>query len=282
MTDNQERPIENDDGGARVLNLPLAHIKSNPAQPRARFDPALLAELAASLREHGVLQPVLVRPLPDGDYELIAGERRWQAARQAGLATLPALVLRASPQRALELALVENIQRADLTPLEEAEAYKGLMAALGLTQDKLAERLGVSRVAVTNRLRLLTLTDGARDALMHGRISEGHARALLALRGARQDEALRVVERAGLNVRQTESLTRRLSAESGRARDGRGGRAPDTAVEALAEGLRRALGEKVKVRRSGTGIAVLLHFHSPNAAYDMLEALGGGVDGDEL
>ena len=282
MTENSEQPVENDDGPARVLNLPLAHIKSNPAQPRARFDPALLAELAASLREHGVLQPVLVRPLPDGDYELIAGERRWQAARQAGLATLPALVLRASPQRALELALVENIQRADLTPLEEAEAYKGLMAALGLTQDKLAERLGVSRVAVTNRLRLLTLTDGARDALIHGRISEGHARALLALRGARQDEALRVVERAGLNVRQTESLTRRLSAESGRARDGRGGRAPDTAVEALAEGLRRALGEKVKVRRSGTGIAVLLHFHSPNAAYDMLEALGGGVDGDEL
>jgi len=282
MTENSEQPVENDDGPAHVLNLPLAHIKSNPAQPRARFDPALLAELAASLREHGVLQPVLVRPLPDGDYELIAGERRWQAARQAGLATLPALVLRASPQRALELALVENIQRADLTPLEEAEAYKGLMAALGLTQDKLAERLGVSRVAVTNRLRLLTLTDGARDALMHGRISEGHARALLALRGARQDEALRVVERAGLNVRQTESLTRRLSTESGRARDGRGGRAPDTAVEALAEGLRRALGEKVKVRRSGTGIAVLLHFHSPDAAYDMLEALGGGVDGDEL
>ena len=282
MTENSEQPVENDDGPARVLSLPLERIKPNPAQPRARFDPTLLAELAASLREHGVLQPVLVRPLPDGDYELIAGERRWQAAHQAGLATLPALVLRASPQRALELALVENVQRADLTPLEEAEAYKGLMAALGLTQERLAERLGVSRVAVTNRLRLLSLTEGARDALMHGRISEGHARALLALRGERQDEALRVVERAGLNVRQTESLARRLSAEGGRARDGRSSRAPDTAVDMLAEGLRRALGEKVKVRRSGAGLAVLIHFHSPDAAYDMLAALQGDADGDEL
>jgi len=282
MTDNSEQPVENDDGPARVLSLPLERIKPNPAQPRARFDPALLAELAASLREHGVLQPVLVRPLPDGDYELIAGERRWQAAHQAGLATLPALALRASPQRALELALVENVQRADLTPLEEAEAYKGLMAALGLTQERLAERLGVSRVAVTNRLRLLSLTDGARDALMHGRISEGHARALLALRGERQDEALRVVERAGLNVRQTESLARRLSTEGGRARDGRSGRAPDTAVDMLAEGLRRALGEKVKVRRSGAGLSVLIHFHSPDAAYDMLAALQGDADGDDL
>lgn len=282
MTDNSEQPVENDDGLARVLSLPLERIKPNPAQPRARFDPALLAELAASLREHGMLQPVLVRPLPAGDYELIAGERRWQAAHQAGLATLPALVLRASPQRALELALVENVQRADLTPLEEAEAYKGLMAALGLTQERLAERLGVSRVAVTNRLRLLSLTDGARDALMHGRISEGHARALLALRGERQDEALRVVERAGLNVRQTESLARRLSTEGGRARDGRSGRAPDTAIEALAEGLRRALGEKVKVRRSGAGLSVLIHFHSPDAAYDMLAALQGDADGDDL
>lgn len=282
MTENSEQPVENDDGPARVLSLPLERIKPNPAQPRARFDPALLAELAASLREHGVLQPVLVRPLPAGDYELIAGERRWQAAHQAGLATLPALVLRASPQRALELALVENVQRADLTPLEDAEAYKGLMAALGLTQERLAERLGVSRVAVTNRLRLLSLTDGARDALMHGRISEGHARALLALRGERQDEALRVVERAGLNVRQTESLARRLSTEGGRARDGRSGRAPDTAIEALAEGLRRALGEKVKVRRSGAGLSVLIHFHSPDAAYDMLAALQGDADGDDL
>jgi len=275
--------VEDDNGGGRILSLPLERIRPNPAQPREHFDPALLAELAASLREHGVLQPVLVRPLPDGAYELIAGERRWQAARHAGLDALPALVLRASPRRALELALVENIQRADLSALEEAEAYKGLMAALGLTHEKLAERLGISRVAVTNRLRLLSLTARARDALLHGRISEGHARALLAVRGERQDEALRVVESGGLTVRQTESLARRLAAEGGRTRQGKGGRAPDAVVEELAEGLRRVLGERVNVRRSGAGMAVLIHFHSPEAAYRALEALqGDGAGADEL
>ena len=277
--------MEDDNGGARVLSLPLERIRPNPAQPREHFDQDLLAELAASLREHGVLQPVLVRPLPDEDgaYELIAGERRWQAARHAGLTTLPALVLRASPRRALELALVENIQRADLTPLEEAEAYKGLIAALGLTQERLAERLGISRVAVTNRLRLLSLTTGARDALLHGRISEGHARALLALRDERQDEALRVVESAGLTVRQTESLARRLSVTGGRGRRGPAARAPDLAVDELAAGLRGALGERVKVRRSGAGMAVLIHFHSPDAAYRLLETLRGDEgDTDEL
>jgi ParB family chromosome partitioning protein len=276
--------MQNDDGleQARVLSLPLERIRPNPAQPRTRFDPALLAELAASLREHGVLQPVLVRPLPDGAYELIAGERRWQAARQAGLAALPALVLHAAPRRALELALVENIQRADLTPLEEAEAYRGLMAALGLTQEGLAERLGMSRVAVTNRLRLLSLTERARDALMQGRISEGHARALLALRDARQDEALRIVEGGGLTVRQTESLARRLSTGAGRPRRGKGGSEPDLAADALAAGLRGALGERVKVRRVGAGMAVLIHFHSLDGAYRLLETLNGEDDGGEL
>src|SRR5579875_3184582 len=201
----REKPAPDEGEGGRVLHLPLAAIRPNPAQPRERFDPLLLAELAASLREHGVLQPVLVRPLGGGEYELIAGERRWQAARLAGLATVPSLVLQASPQRALELALIENVQRADLSPLEEAEAYRGLMAALGLTQEKLAARLGMSRVAVTNRLRLLSLDESVRGALLDGRITEGHARALLALHGGRQAAALRTVERGGLTVRQTES-----------------------------------------------------------------------------
>lgn len=262
----------------RVLDLPLEAIQPNPAQPRHRFDPASLAELAASLREHGVLQPVLVRPLPDGRYELIAGERRWQAARQAGLVTLPALVLYASPRRALELALVENVQRADLMPLEEAAAYRGLMDTLGLTQERLAERLGISRVAVTNRLRLLSLTPAGQDALMEGRITEGHARALLALQGERQDEALRVVEAGRLSVRQTERLARRLSTRPNRAAAG----GADPVVEALAEGLRRALGAPVRVRRHGAGLVVRLHFHSPDAAYQLLEALDPEISADDL
>lgn len=268
----------NADAAARVLDLPLEAIQPNPAQPRQRFDAAQLAELAASLREHGVLQPVLVRPLPDGRYELIAGERRWQAARHAGLATLPALVLHASPRRALELALVENVQRADLTPLEEAAAYRDLMAALGLTQERLAERLGISRVAVTNRLRLLSLTPAGQQALTEGRITEGHARALLALQGEQQDEVLRVAEAGRLNVRQTERLARRLSARPGRTTAGQ----TDPLIEALTEGLRRALGAQVLVRRHGAGVVVRLSFHSLDAAYRLLEALDSEIVSDDL
>jgi ParB family transcriptional regulator, chromosome partitioning protein len=261
----------------QVLNLPLGAIRPNPAQPRQRFDEAGLHELALSLREHGVLQPVLVRPLGDGAYELVAGERRWQAAQRAGLATVPALVLDASPRRALELALVENVQRADLTPLEEAEAYRGLMDALGLTQERLAARLGISRVSVTNRLRLLALTPAARDALLDGRIAEGHARALLALAGAQQDEALRVVEAGRLTVRQAERLARRMARGAPQERAG-----ADTAVETVAQGLRRTLGTRVRVRRHGAGLSVLIHFHSDEAAYALVEALAPDDQLDEL
>lgn len=261
-----------------VVSLPLEAIRRNPAQPRQRLDEAGLAELAASLREHGVLHPVLVRPLEGGTYELIAGERRWQAARRAGLATLPALVLHASPRRALELALVENVQRADLTPLEEADAYRGLMATLGLTQERLAERLGISRVAVTNRLRLLGLTPVARQALLDAHITEGHARALLALHGEQQDEAVRAVVAGGLSVRQTERLVRRMAARPRRAR----AVPSDPVVDALTERLRRALGAPVRARRHAGGLAVLIHFHAPEAAYQLVEALGGGEESDDV
>ena len=261
-----------------VVSVPLEAIRRNPAQPRQRLDEAGLAELAASLREHGVLHPVLVRPLEGGTYELIAGERRWQAARRAGLTTLPALVLHASSRRALELALVENVQRADLTPLEEADAYRGLMATLGLTQERLAERLGISRVAVTNRLRLLGLTPAARQALLDAHITEGHARALLALRGEQQDEAVRAVVAGGLSVRQTERLVRRMAARPRRA-------CPvpsDPVVDALTERLRHALGARVRARRQAGGLSVLIHFHAPEAAYQLVEALGGGEESDDV
>lgn len=263
---------------APLVQVPLELIRPNPAQPRQRFDEARLAELAASLREHGVLQPVLVRPLGDGSYELIAGERRWQAARRAGYQSLPALVTPVSPRRALELALVENVQRADLSPLEEAEAYRNLMATLDLTHERLAERLGLSRVAVTNRLRLLALAPAVREALGDGRISEGHARCMLALPAARQDEALALVLAGGLTVRQTERLVRRLL---GRAAAPRPAHA-DYAAEALAERLRRALGARVRVRRAGAGMTVLLHFHSAEAALALAEAVAPDEDEDEL
>jgi len=278
--------------GPRVLTLPLDAIRPNPAQPRQRFEPRALAELAASLREHGVLQPVLVRRLDDDSgsgndrdsrYELVAGERRWQAARLAGLATLPALELRASPRRALELALVENLQRADLTPLEEAEAYRGLMTTLGLTQERLAERLGISRVAVTNRLRLLSLSPATREALVEGRITEGHARALLGVPDGRHDEALRTVLAGQLSVRQAERLARRLASErrnAGTASGGGDARERDVVVATLEDRLRRALGARVRVRRRREEVVVLLRFHSADDAYRLADALD--PEDDEL
>jgi len=269
--------MDDEEREARIVRLPLDSIQPNPAQPRQRFDPTLLDELAASLREHGVLQPVLVRPSDGGGYELIAGERRWQAAHRAGLSTLPALVLQASPRRARELALVENVQRADLTPLEEAEAYRGLMDALGLTQERLAQRLGMSRVAVTNRLRLLALPPAARLALQAGTITEGHARALLALRGQQQDEALDLVRSGGLSVRQTERLVRRLAAPH----EARRGGERDMDIELLENRLRRALGTRVAARRSGNGVTVEIDFHSIDAAYGLI-ASRAALDDDEL
>lgn len=273
--------VENE--GARVEMLPLDAVQPNPHQPRQRFDSVRLDELASSLREHGVLQPILVHRLDDGRYELVAGERRWQAARRAGLAAIPALVVEASPRRVLELALVENLQRADLMPLEEAEAYRGLMAALGLTQEKLAERLGVSRVAVTNKLRLLSLAPAARDALMDGAISEGHARALLGIPRELQEQALRTVQAGALSVRQTERLARRLATAEGTGRvRTRSEDDESTTTAVLEERMRRAIGTRVRVRRRRDGsMIVLMQFHSADAAYQVIDLLAPD-DNDDL
>ena len=164
-----------------VAQVPVAAITPNPMQPRTTIDPDTLAELADSIREHGLLQPLIVTRRGPEQYQLIAGERRWQAARLAGLASVPAIVKEATPQEVLEIALVENIQRADLNPLEEASAFRQLVDEFGLTQEQVALRVGKSRVAVTNVLRLLRLPAEARQALAGGSIREGHARALLAL-----------------------------------------------------------------------------------------------------
>jgi len=164
-----------------LVNVPLAAITRNPMQPRGELDPDALAELAASIREHGLIQPLVVTQQGPERYQLIAGERRWQAAKAAGLATVPVIVKEATPQQVLELALVENIQRADLNPLEEAAAYRQLVEEFGLTQEQVAEQVGKSRVAVTNTLRLLRLPVEVQQALTDGTIHEGHARALLAL-----------------------------------------------------------------------------------------------------
>ena len=231
--------------GRVFLSLPVEAVERNPAQPRKRFDEARLEELAASIRQHGVVEPILVRR--EGQrYRIVAGERRWRAAQRAGLKEIPALVREATDAQAFELALVENLQRADLNAIEEAEAYQALGDEHGLTQEAVAERVGKERSSVANALRLLKLPEDVRDAVRDGRLEMGHARALL---GLDEVEAIRrataQVLREGLSVRATEALVRELT--------GGGKRKPvatppeSPAVRALVNRLQRRLGCRARV-----------------------------------
>jgi ParB family chromosome partitioning protein len=244
-----------------LLDVPLDAIQPNPHQPRLSLDDEQLAELAASIREHGLIQPLIVTRLDAHSFQLIAGERRWRASRLAGLEQIPVIVKQAASQEMLELALVENVQRADLNPLEEALAYRQLVQDFGLTQEQVAERVGKSRVAVTNTLRLLRAPEAVRKALLEDKIREGHARALLALEtDEAQDAALAVVIRQGLNVRQTEALVRRLAGE----RPPRPAPPPPSPqTQALETALREALGTRVSLQRDKKGAGrVVIHFYS--------------------
>lgn len=245
-----------------VIDVPLGNIRPNPRQPRTLIEPGSLEELADSIREHGIIQPLIVsRDESVGGYILIAGERRWQAARQAGLATVPVLVRQAGDEQMLELALVENIQRADLNALEEAHAFQQMVEEFGLSHEQIASRVGRSRAAVTNTLRLLKLAPAAQQALVDGIISEGHARALLGLDSAgAQEAALKVVNAKELNVRRTEELVRRLSGERLVSRS-RPASSPD--LLALEERLRASLGTKVSLRSGPRGKgSVVIHYYS--------------------
>jgi ParB family chromosome partitioning protein len=254
-----------------VLEVPLTSIIPNPHQPRSPIRDQDLVELAASIEEHGIIQPLVVTRAPDG-YHLIAGERRWRAARLAGLPTVPAVVKEVAPSEMLELALVENLQRADLNPLEEAVAYRQLVEEFGHTQEQVARRVGKSRVAVSNTLRLLKAARPVQEALLEGRISEGHARALLGLEQAQaQEAALKMVLKRELNVRQTEELVRRLVGL--RREERRPTREISPETRALETRFREALGTKVSLTRRGEGGRVVIHFYSEeelNALYERI------------
>ena len=196
---------------AAVETLPLREIEPDPDQPRKTFEQETLSELAASIAEHGLLQPIAVRPRPMGGYSIVAGERRWRASRMAGLTEVPVVIKDVSDEQAMELALVENLQREDLDPIEEAEGYKTLMDNYHLTQEEAAERVGKSRSAVANSLRLLGLCPEVRQMLQNGDLSGGHARALLPLKADLQLDAANLIVKQGLSVRQTEALAKRLS-----------------------------------------------------------------------
>ena len=200
------------DGGENLHLLPISQVECNADQPRKRFDEDTLEELADSIREHGILQPLTVRRLSSGYYQIIAGERRWRAARLAGLSEVPAIVVEADDRKAAELALIENLQREDLDPIEEAEGYRKLMEGYRLTQEDVAAQVGKSRSTVANAVRLLGVCPEVRELLVVGALTGGHARALLPLSPAQQKKAARDVVSAGLNVRQTETLVKRLLA----------------------------------------------------------------------
>ncbi|MBI2846215.1 MAG: ParB/RepB/Spo0J family partition protein [Chloroflexi bacterium] len=251
-------PITEPQGG--VMEVPIADLQPNPNQPRRGYDQEALSQLADSIRENGVIQPLIVSATPRG-YEIIAGERRWQAAKLAGKATVPVLIREASPRDGLILALVENLQREDLNPLEAATAYRELVERFSLSQEDVAKRVGKSQAAVANSLRLFKLADAAKRALSSGEISEGHARAILSLEGqAVQMRALQRIMRGGLSVRQTEELVRRMRGE-GPIRK-KPGRTLDSHTQTLEQRFREALGTKVQLFRSKRGGKLVVYFFS--------------------
>jgi ParB family chromosome partitioning protein len=264
-------PVAESTAGA--AEIPIARVSPNPHQPRQAISEESLVELVASIREHGVIQPLVVTQIGD-DYQLIAGERRWRAAQLAGLTTMPAVIKETTPQEMLELALVENLQRADLSPLEEAGAYRQLMDEFGLTQEEVAERVGKSRAAVANTVRLLRLPDDVKEALASDRISEGHARALLALPTARlQRQVLGIIETRGLNVRQTEALVRQMQAEP---------EEPVSKIEPLSpqdqdavDKFQARLGTRVNLVRGKKGGRLVIHFYSEEELQAIYEAIVG-------
>jgi ParB family transcriptional regulator, chromosome partitioning protein len=240
-----------------LAHLPVAALKPGKYQPRTRMDEQSLAELAESIRARGVIQPVVVRTVGSEQYEILAGERRWRAARLAGLEHIPALVRDVPDEAALGIGLIENIQREDLNPLEEAAGLKRLIEEFKLTHDEVARAIGRSRAGVTNLLRLLELASAVQAMLQDGRIDMGHARALLALSKARQVEVAEQVAAKGLSVRQTEALVQQATAAPSSAR--RAAPRLDADSRRLQEELAEALGATVhlKARTSGKGSVVI-------------------------
>jgi len=269
------KPIEGAHAPAPELReLPVELIRPNPGQPRKRFDEEALAALAGSLTERGVVQPILVRPVAGGTYELVAGERRWRAAQLAGLETIPAVVREHDDAASLEVALVENMAREDLNPVEEARAVAALVEELGLSREAVGKKVGRSRVAISNLLRILDLPDEALALVESGALTEGHGRALLmAPDHADRRRLARAAAEQGWSVRVTEDRAR-AAAASGTAAPGRDLH-PDQlhAIEEIAAALGPALGSAVRVRAAGTGFKVELAFSSADEAVALARRL---------
>lgn len=262
------------------VTLPISQVEPGLNQPRKRFDPESLEDLAQSIRQHGIIQPLTVRRLSSGYYQIIAGERRWRAAKQAGLVEVPAIIIEADDRKVMELGLIENLQREDLNPAEEARGYQILMEEYGLTQEQVAERMGKSRPAITNTLRLLSLAEEVLTMLEEGVLSAGHARALLPLPTPKlQLEAAKKVVSEGLSVRQTESLVKALQKEKKEKP-----KLTDEIALYLGEAeknLSGHLGRKVKINHKGKKGRIELEYYNVQDLEALLAALdtmaGGGA-----
>jgi len=266
-------------GGAQLI--PIQQIIPNPSQPRMEMDNEKLEELASSIREHGILQPLILTKESNQDfYTLIAGERRLRAAKIAGLESVPAIVRQASEQERLELALIENIQRENLSPLESAEAYQQLNDEFGLSHDQISLRVGKSRTAVTNTIRLLKLPEAVRSAINSGQISEGHGRALLGLNSEKaQLAALQTIISHELNVRQTEELIRKLSGEKSAAPAA--SKPPKSAeVKEVENRLRSLLGTKVTLNHGKKGGTLVIHYFSDEELDTLIERISRSLEND--
>ena len=258
-------------GAVRFFQCPIEIIEPNPYQPRQTFEGEELEDLARSVKEQGILTPLLVSKTERG-YRLIAGERRWRAAQKAGLARVPVVVRETTAVQSLELALIENIHRKDLNPIEEATAYSRLLEDTGATQESLAERIGKDRATIANTLRLLKLPISIQQDLMDGRISMGHARVLAGLKDGLEQKAMRdEIIRKDLSVRQAEALVKKRS-RSGAAKTRV--RARDPYLQSLADSLKSALGTKVEIRKRGRQGSILIYFYSDEELDRLLEVLG--------
>ena len=253
------------------LSLPISQVETCSSQPRKRFDDESLQELADSISQHGIIQPLTVRKLSSGYYQIIAGERRWRAARLAGLQEVPVIVIEADDRKAAELAMIENLQREDLNPMEEAAGFQSLIESYHMTQEEAAQRVGKSRSAVTNALRLLGLTPSVRKLVEEGKLSAGHARALVPLSPSLQESAANAIVSGGLSVRQTEALVKRLSAEKKEAQ----AKDPDEVdylVEAQNE-LKARLCRGVKIVPGRKKGRIELEYYGVDDLNDLLDAL---------
>ena len=264
-----DEALKSDSSG--VLTVPISQVENCSSQPRKAFDPEALEELAESIRQHGILQPLTVRRLQSGYYQIIAGERRWRAARLAGLTEVPVLVIEADDRKAAELAMVENLQREDLNPMEEAAGFQALMDGYRLTQEEAAKRVGKSRSAVANALRLLNLSKEVRVLVEEGKLSGGHARALVPLTEELQKTAAALIIKDDLSVRQTELLVKKLTAEKKDA-PAKNVTAVDYAAEAARE-LGERLGRPCKIVTGKKKGRIELEYYGVDDLNALLDAL---------